>query len=163
MIGEKPKRESELISFYNDERELLTNFFVWFKQIDPDIIIGWHVIGFDLLFLDNKCRELGISLDIARANGRVSIRQRKPSGHFISVTGRVVIDGPTMLRASFFSFEDFKLETVAQELLGVGKTITPDENKIEEIDGYSKKIKLRLQNTTYRMLFLLQIFFPKQD
>ncbi len=67
MIGEKPKRDSELISFYNDERELLSNFFVWFKQIDPDIIIGWHVIGFDLLFLDNKCRELGISLDIARA------------------------------------------------------------------------------------------------
>ncbi|HEX7356542.1 MAG TPA: 3'-5' exonuclease, partial [Ignavibacteriaceae bacterium] len=125
MIGEKPKRSSELISYYSDERELLTNFFVWFKEIDPDIIIGWHVIGFDLLFLDNKCRELGISLDIARANGRVSIRQRKPSGHFISVTGRVVIDGPTMLRASFFSFEDFKLETVAQELLGEGKTITP--------------------------------------
>ena len=50
MIGEKPKRDSELISYYNDERELLTNFFVWFKQIDPDIIIGWHVIGFDLTF-----------------------------------------------------------------------------------------------------------------
>ena len=144
MIGDKPKRDSELISYYNDERELLTNFFVWFKQIDPDIIIGWHVIGFDLLFLDNKCRELGISLDIARANGRVSIRQRKPSGHFISVTGRVVIDGPTMLRASFFSFEDFKLETVAQELLGTGKTITPDENKIEEIDRLFKEDKTSL-------------------
>ena len=144
MIGEKPKRLTELISFYSDERELLTNFFLWFKEIDPDIIIGWHVIGFDLLFLDNKCRELGISLDIARANGRVSIRQRKPSGHFISVTGRVVIDGPTMLRASFFSFEDFKLETVAQELLGVGKTITPDENKIEEIDRLFKEDKTSL-------------------
>ena len=44
-----------------------------------------------------------------------------------------------MLRASFFSFEDFKLETVAQELLGTGKTITPDENKIEEIDRLFKE------------------------
>ncbi|MDP2363666.1 MAG: DNA polymerase II [Ignavibacteria bacterium] len=144
MIGEKPKRSTEFISFYPDERDLLTNFFIWFKEIDPDIIIGWHVVGFDLLFLDNKCRELGISLDIARASGRVSIRQRKPSGHFISITGRVVIDGPSMLRASFFNFEDFKLETVAQELLGTGKTITPDENKIEEIDRLFKEDKTAL-------------------
>jgi DNA polymerase-2 len=161
MIGEKPKRASELISYYNDERELLTNFFVWFKQIDSDIIIGWHVIGFDLLFLDNKCRELGISLDIARANGRVSIRQRKPSGHFISVTGRVVIDGPTMLRASFFSFEDFKLETVAQELLGTGKTITPDENKIEEIDRLFKEDKASLAEYNLQDAILVTDIFAK--
>ena len=144
MIGEKPKRSSELISFFDDERNLLSEFFIWFNEIDPDIIIGWHVIGFDLLFLENKCRDLGINLDIARANGRVVIRQRKPSGHFISVTGRVVIDGPSMLRASFFSFEDFKLETVAQELLGTGKTITPDENKVEEIDRLFKENKTAL-------------------
>src|SRR5574338_149705 len=161
MIGEKPKRSSELISYYSDERELLTNFFVWFKEIDPDIIIGWHVIGFDLLFLDNKCRELGISLDIARANGRVSIRQRKPSGHFISVTGRVVIDGPTMLRASFFSFEDFKLETVAQELLGEGKTITPDENKIEEIDRLFKEDKTSLAEYNLQDAVLVTDIFTK--
>jgi len=83
MLGEKPKSSPDYISFYDNERDLLISFFNRFKEIDPDIIIGWHVIGFDLLFLDNKCRELGISLDIARANGRVSIRQRKPSGHYI--------------------------------------------------------------------------------
>jgi DNA polymerase-2 len=161
MIGEKPKRDSEIVSFYDDERELLSNFFFWFKEIDPDIIIGWHVIGFDLLFLDNKCRELGISLDIARGNGRVSIRQRKPSGYFISVTGRVVIDGPAMLRASFFSFEDFKLETVAQELLGTGKTITPDENKIEEIDRLFKEDKTSLAEYNLQDAVLVTDIFSK--
>ena len=50
MIGEKPKRTPEFISFFADERDLLTNFFIWFKEIDPDIIIGWHVVGFDLTF-----------------------------------------------------------------------------------------------------------------
>ena len=82
MIGEKPKRTTDFISYFADERELLANFFTWFKEIDPDIIIGWHVIGFDLLFLDNKCRELGISLDIARANGRVSIQATKTKRTF---------------------------------------------------------------------------------
>lgn len=161
MIGDKPKRSPEFIFYFSDDRDLLTNFFTWFKEIDPDIIIGWHVVGFDLLFLDNKCRELGISLDISRSNGRVSIRQRKPSGHYISVTGRVVIDGPSMLRASFFNFEDFKLETVAQELLGVGKTITPDENKIEEIDRQFREDKISLAEYNLQDAVLVTDIFKK--
>ena len=161
MIGDLPKRAVDFISFYTDERELLVNFFNWFNEIDPDIIIGWHVIGFDLFFLDNKCRELGINLDISRSNGRVSLRQRKPSGYFIFVTGRVVIDGPSMLRASFFNFEDFKLETVAQELLGTGKTITPDENKIEEIDRLFKEDKLGLAEYNLQDAILVTDIFKK--
>jgi DNA polymerase II len=161
IIGDKQKRTPEFIYLFEEERDLLTNFFVWFKEIDPDIIIGWHVVGFDLLFLDNKCRELGISLDIARASGRVSIRQRKPSGHFISITGRVVIDGPSMLRASFFNFEDFKLETVAQELLGTGKTITPGENKIEEIDRLFKEDKTALAEYNLQDAVLVTDIFAK--
>ncbi|MCK7522126.1 MAG: hypothetical protein MZV64_32825 [Ignavibacteriales bacterium] len=110
-----------------DEKELLLSFLKWFDEKDPDVVIGWHVIGFDLMFLENKCRELNIPFDIARAEGRVSLRQRKPSGYFASVTGRVIIDGPQALRTSFFTFEDYRLETVAQELLAEGKTITADQ------------------------------------
>lgn len=161
MLGEKPKSSPDYISFYDNERDLLTSFFNRFKEIDPDIIIGWHVIGFDLLFLDNKCRELGISLDIARANGRVSIRQRKPSGHYISLSGRVVIDGPAMLRASFFNFEDFKLETVAQELLGEGKTIAPDTKKVEEIERQFREDKISLAEYNLKDAVLVTDIFKK--
>ncbi len=150
-----------LIYFFNDERNLLLNFFSFFKELDPDIIIGWHVVGFDLLFLDSKCRELNINFDIARANGKVVIRQRKPGGYYISVTGRVVIDGPTSLRASFFNFEDFKLETISQELLGTGKTITPDENKIEEIDRLFKEDKKSLAKYNLQDAILVTDIFNK--
>jgi DNA polymerase-2 len=155
------KEELIELIFFNNERELLTNFFAWFKEIDPDIIIGWHVIGFDLFFLDNKCRELNLNLDMARANGRINIRQRKPGGYYISITGRVVIDGPTSLRTSFFSFEDFKLETVAQELLGTGKIITPDENKIEEIDRLFKEDKEALAQYNLKDAILVTDIFNK--
>lgn len=161
MLGEKPKNYPDYISIYDKERELLISFFNWFKEIDPDIIIGWHVIGFDLLFLENKCRGLGISLDIARANGRVLIRQRKPSGHYISLTGRVVIDGPAMLRASFFNFEDFKLETVAQELLGEGKTIDADTKKIEEIERRFREDKISLAEYNLQDAVLVSEIFKK--
>lgn len=144
MIGESPKKFPEELSFHMDEKNLLYSFFEWFNIIDPDIIIGWHVIGFDLLFLDNKCKELNINFDIGRNGGRVSIRKREPRGYFASLPGRVIIDGPTALRTSFFNFEDFKLETVAQELLGVGKTINPEENKVEEIERLFKEDKVSL-------------------
>jgi len=138
MLNSFPNQKQDIfletVSLFGSETELLSNFFSWFNDIDPDIIIGWHVIGFDLLFLENKCRELGLNFDMARGHGQVSIRHRKSGGYYCSVTGRVVIDGPSTLRASFFNFEDFKLETVAQELLGVGKTISPDENKVDEIN-----------------------------
>ncbi|MBS4032926.1 MAG: DNA polymerase II [Ignavibacterium sp.] len=144
MIGESPRKFPGYISFHITEKELFQSFFEWFNIIDPDIIIGWHVIGFDLLFLDNKCKELNINFDIGRNGGRVSIRRREPRGYFASLPGRVIIDGPTALRTSFFNFEDFKLETVAQELLGIGKTITPEENKVEEIERQFKEDKISL-------------------
>ncbi|MCJ7552552.1 MAG: DNA polymerase II, partial [Ignavibacteriaceae bacterium] len=69
---------------------------------------------------------------------------RQPRGYFASLPGRVIIDGPTALRTSFFNFEDFKLETVAQELLGTGKTITPEENKVKEIERLFEEDKAAL-------------------
>lgn len=144
MVGNQPKKFPDYISFHLDEMEMLNSFIKWLNEVDPDIIIGWHVIGFDLMFLENKCNELNIPFNIARANGKVVIRARKPSGFFASITGRVIIDGPSSLRASFFNFEDFKLETVAQELLGTGKTINPDKKKKEEIDRLFNEDKISL-------------------
>jgi len=116
IVSEENTKLPNNIETFENEKNLLQNFLKWFQEKDPDIIIGWHVIGFDLMFLERKCNELMIPFDIARADGRVSLRQRKPSGFFASVTGRIVIDGPVALRSSFFTFEDYRLETVAQEM-----------------------------------------------
>jgi len=49
------------------------------------------------------------------------------------VPGRVVIDGPTALRQNFFTYEDYRLESVAQQVLGRGKLIGDETDKVEEI------------------------------
>ncbi|MCX8104444.1 MAG: DNA polymerase II [Ignavibacterium album] len=161
MLGEPAKKSPDYISYHISERELLNNFIKWFNEIDPDIIIGWHVIGFDLLFLENKCNELNIPFNIARSNGKVIIRARKPSGFFASITGRIIIDGPTSLRASFFNFEDFKLETVAQELLGTGKTINPEKKKVDEIDRLFSEDKISLAEYNLNDAILVTDIFKK--
>lgn len=144
MLGDKDEKNSDYIQFYQSQKELLINFIKWIKEADPDIIIGWHVIGFDLMHLESKCKDLVVPFDIARGNGRVSLRKTGQGSYFASISGRIVLDGPSTLRAAFFSFEDFKLETVAQELLNVGKTITPDQNKVKEIDRLFKEDKKKL-------------------
>lgn len=146
---------------FRDEKELLINFIEWFKQTDPDVIIGWHVIGFDLMFLESKCNELMIPFDIARGSGRVSLRTRKPRGYFASVTGRVVIDGPVALRTSFYTFEDYRLETVAQELLAEGKAITPDQDKVEEIERLFNEDKAALAEYNLKDAMLVTDIFNK--
>ncbi|NNG27930.1 MAG: DNA polymerase II [Ignavibacteriaceae bacterium] len=139
LQSEKTETLPDNFYLFKTEKELVQNFIKWFNKTDPDIIIGWHVIGFDLMFLESKCNEFQIPFNIARGKGRVSLRSRKPQGYFASISGRVVIDGPPALRSSFFTFEDFRLETVAQELLAEGKTIKPDQNKVEEIERLYKE------------------------
>lgn len=161
LLDEGETNLPEHISTFKDEKTLLLSFFEWFNKIDPDIIIGWHVIGFDLMFLENKCKEFFIPFDIARSNGRVSLRTRKPRGYFASVTGRVVIDGPQALRTSFFTFEDYRLDSVAQDLLGEGKAIDADKNKVDEIERMFKEDKEMLANYNLKDAELVTQIFQK--
>ena len=161
IVSDKNDVLPEYVNSFKDEKELLINFIEWFKLTDPDVIIGWHVIGFDLMFLESKCNELMIPFDIARGKGRVSLRTRKPRGYFASITGRVVIDGPVALRTSFYTFEDYRLETVAQELLAEGKAITPDQNKVEEIERLFKEDKAALAEYNLKDAILVTDIFSK--
>jgi DNA polymerase-2 len=161
MIGDAPGNTPEHISFFNAEKELLLEFSEWFKKTDPDIIIGWHVIGFDLMFLERKYQSLNIPFDLARDNCKTSLRARKSGGFYASMPGRIIIDGPVTLRSSFFSFEDFKLETVARELLGKGKVISPEKNKVGEIENYFRDDKIKLAEYNLTDAILVSEIFAK--
>ncbi|HEX2961812.1 MAG TPA: DNA polymerase II [Ignavibacteriales bacterium] len=160
MLGDGAPEKGEL-RLYKTEKDLLQSFLSWFKSADPDIIIGWHVIGFDLMFLENKARELNVAFDISRGGGKIRLTERKMGGYFAYIPGRVVLDGPPTLRSAFYSFEDFKLETVAQELLGKGKTITPDEDKIGEIERYFSEDKHKLAEYNLQDAVLVTEIFSK--
>ena len=89
------------------------------------------------------------------------MRTRKPSGYFASITGRVVIDGPPALRSSFFTFEDFRLETVAQEMLAEGKAIDSEKDKIDEINRLFNEDKKSLAEYNIKDAVLVTNIFKK--
>ncbi len=49
-------------------------------------------------------------------------------------SGRLIIDGIEALKSAFWNFSSFSLETVAQELLGEGKSIDNPWDRMDEID-----------------------------
>ena len=132
-------------SLYNSEKSLLQAFMTWLHDYDPDLLIGWNIVGFDLIGLEKKCQQLGLKLNLGRQNTEARIFKSRQAGemNIAQISGRVVMDGIEMLRAAFWSFENFTLDFVAQELLGKNKLIT-DEDKPAEINKLFNTDKLQL-------------------
>ena len=126
------------------EKDLLKAFLIVMGILDPDIIIGWHVIGFDLLFLEKKYKECRVPFSIGRDHKPPRIREVRKGIFRADICGRIVIDGPLALRAAFYLFDNFRLETVASALLGVGKDIGEEKDKVAEIERRFREDKRSL-------------------
>ncbi len=163
MVGEPqalPKGMPEVV-FYPAEPDMLKAVIDWIEEIDPDILIGWHVVGFDLRFLEKKYREYHIPFAFGRRREMVAIRQRSSGGYVADVPGRVVLDGPPALRGAFFTFEDYTLEAVAQQVVGSGKLISPGEDKVEEIERLFREDKAALARYNLQDCILVTEIFRR--
>ena len=148
------------VIFCASQRELLGKLVGVFRDWDPDCLTGWHVVGFDLCFLHEKFRSCGMDFAIGRGGGAPAFFQRGTKT-FASLAGRVIIDGPTALRGAFYRFKDFKLETVARELLGRGKDIADDGDKVAEIERRFSEDKLLLARYNLLDCVLVSEIFQK--
>jgi DNA polymerase II len=129
------EREEIALTVHHDEATLLEEFFAFLKEVDPDVLIGWNVVEFDLDLLERTCRRLNLAFALGRGRDRATVLDASsPGGRKVArIPGRAVLDGIDTLRTATWAFEDFGLEAVAQELLGRGKLIEHRIDKIEEI------------------------------
>jgi len=143
------------------EKEMLAAFLDIMNLLDPDIIIGWHVIGFDLVFLAKKYQALGLNFSLGRDNGPPEIRETQKGRFSVHINGRIVIDGPPALRNAFYSFENFRLETVAIKILGTGKDIGEKGDKVAEIERRFLEDKKALAHYNLMDCILVSDIFEK--
>ncbi len=131
-----------------DEGALLEAFFAWLACADPDLILGWNVVNFDLDLIERRCRALGIEFAIGRGGDRATVLQpQNARGMRVArVPGRVVLDGIDWLRAAFWSFESYELEAVSRALLGRGKLggDSGSRDKVDEINRLYREDRTRL-------------------
>lgn len=138
MLG-APNGDDSIVDFdleYCDSRTiLLKKLNEWFARHDPDAIIGWNVVQFDLRILHEHARRLGVPLKIGRGGEEMQWREHGSRNHyFASAAGRLIIDGIESLRSATWSFPSFSLENVAQTLLGEGKAIDNPYQRMDEIN-----------------------------
>ncbi len=172
MVKNKPESFSETqnIRWCENEKQALLAFFEWMKAHDPDVIIGWNVVAFDLDFLQWKCKQLSIPFDLARGNKQQqtsAILAPQQSGHMYiaRIPGRVVLDGITSLRGAFWSFESFALDYMAEKLLGRKKLIstTTGNDKLLEIRRQYREDPVALAEYNLEDCRLVADIFDKTD
>jgi len=149
MIGQPQSTELGYIEWVNDEVALLTRFIAWVAEYDPDILIGWNVINFDMSLLQKRCDLHNINFAIGRDNSAPHWRKNKASEQkFLEIAGRVVLDGIDLLKTATYNFPSFSLENVAKSLLGIGKKVEDVDNRVKEITDnfHHNKPKLAAYN-----------------
>jgi DNA polymerase-2 len=127
--------DTGVVLYFPDEKALLENFFEWLAEDDPDLILGWNVADFDLMFMQRKCDELRIPFRLGRAKSKAFMVAAASQGQsaIAKVPGRVVLDGIHLLRLGFWDFESYALDHVASEMLGRKKLITGEKDRLAEI------------------------------
>ncbi|VVP38222.1 DNA polymerase II [Pseudomonas fluorescens] len=136
----------------------------WFALHDPDAIIGWNVVQFDLRILHEHARRLGVPLKLGRGNEEMQWREHGSRNHyFASAAGRLIIDGIESLRSATWSFPSFSLENVAQTLLGEGKAIDNPYQRMDEINRMFAEDKPALAKYNLKDCELVTRIFAKTE
>lgn len=149
MIGDPHPDSPDWIQWVQDEKALLHALEEAIAVRDPDIIIGWNVVNFDCRLLIKRAQHHGMVLRFGRNHQMIRWRERSDTQQgFITVPGRVVIDGIDALKSATYQFDSFSLESVAQQLLGKGKATEDVDNRMAVItrDFHHNKIKLAQYN-----------------
>lgn len=139
MLGKATAADAPVdfdLEFCATRAELLHRLNQWFARHDPDAIIGWNVVQFDMRVLHEHARRLGIPLALGRDGSEMQWREHgaRNNHFFASAAGRLIIDGIESLRSATWSFPSFSLENVAQTLLGEGKDISTPYQRMDEIN-----------------------------
>ncbi|GAA0475840.1 MULTISPECIES: DNA polymerase II [Tatumella] len=123
------------LDYAASHQELLEMLNQWITRYDPDVIIGWNLVQFDLQILQKHAERYRIPLRFGRGNSLLEWRENgfKPGTFQAMAAGRLIIDGIEALRSTFRNFSSFSLENVARELLGESKLIGDPDNRMAEI------------------------------
>jgi len=166
MLG--PPNKNDAVDFkldYCDSRaQLLERLNEWLATYDPDAIIGWNVVQFDLRVLHEHAQRLNVPLLLGRGDEAMSWREHGSRNHyFAAAAGRLIIDGIEALRSATWSFESFSLENVAQTLLGEGKDISTPYQRMDEINRMFAEDKPALARYNLKDCELVTRIFEKTE
>lgn len=130
IVGPMRQGDPPHVHCYPDEPTLLAALAARIRHIDPDIVSGWNVIDFDLAVLQRRFVACGIPFNLGRTQDGSQFRESDVwGGSRMVVYGRQILDALHLMRATLQRFEDYRLGTVAQAVLGRGKALEAEDDE----------------------------------
>jgi len=113
------KTVKENCVLFKTERELVSKFISDLKELDPDIITGWYADGFDIPYIINRCKKLGINAQTMSRFGEVEIEY---ATNRIHLAGYIVLDLLFLYQMyTYVRQESYTLDFIGNLELGEGK------------------------------------------
>ena len=152
------------LEYCDSHKQMLERLNQWFKRHDPDVIIGWNVVQFDLRVLQRHAERNQVALRLGRDGSAMEWREHGKQQHFFAAAaGRLIIDGIEALKSATWSFSSFSLEHVSQTLLGEGKAIDNPYSRMAEIDRRFAEDKPALARYNLKDCELVTRIFEKTE
>lgn len=89
---------------YEDEGAMIEAWCDWVREVDPSILTGWNIYGYDLPYLKACAKKYGLTLDLGRDGSEATFKGGRPSTFRVdgsqeweyqdcTIYGREIIDG----------------------------------------------------------------------
>lgn len=128
MVGEPAAGDPPHLVCWPDEASMLRALSSRVLEMDPDLITGWNLVDFDLQVLQRRYRDLNVPFQLGRTDDTSWYRSGEVwGGSTMVIHGRQILDALHLLRGTLQRFEDYRLDTVANAILGRGKLLEDDE------------------------------------
>lgn len=153
------------LEYCDSHAQMLEKLNRWLERHDPDAIIGWNLVQFDLRVLQQHAERNRVPLRLGRDGSAMEWRQHgaKQEHYFAAAAGRLIIDGIEALKSATWSFTSFSLEHVSQTLLGEGKSIDNPYDRMAEIDRRFAEDKPELARYNLKDCELVTRIFAKTE
>ncbi len=136
LVGEPAPDDPQYVFCWPDEASMLRAVSDRILEMDPDLLTGWNLVDFDLKVLQKRFRDLNVPFHLGRTEDQSWYRSGEVwGGSTMVIHGRQILDALHLLRGTLQRFEDYRLDTVANAILGRGKLL-------EEDPGISKAEKI---------------------
>jgi len=131
LKGSKQPKNAEIIEV-DTEKELMFKYGELVRKLDPDIIMGYNIFGFDNKYMNTRMNSRGwewSDMDMGRLKEKPTVHRKiawKSSGvgvnniHLIEISGRISIDLLPIIRRDY-KLSKYDLDFVGTHFLGRGK------------------------------------------
>jgi len=156
----KDKQLKQRVEMLENEKSMLLRCAELINEHAPDIITGYNSHGFDLPYIKKRCRKNKIHLSLGLDNSDIIIKgTTNVTADIIGISHIDVFKFIRRVVSLSMTTARFRLDDVAQELLGIGKIevnierLAPawDDSVDEELEAFAK-YNLRDAELTWMLL-----------